>query len=474
MVRLEEYFTMLTYSFVDIGSDTLYEHLYKCIKSDIIQGNLVPGEHLPSKRAFAKNLGISTITIENAYSQLMAEGYIYSIPKKGYFVSDITNAARSKNILSTENIQLSSGNSAYFADFTSNQTSNDNFPFSIWVKLMREIISDNRLELMTNPPCGGILCLREAIAGYLKQFRGMVVSPEQIIIGAGTEYLYGLIIQLLGYDKIYAVENPGYKKISQIYESNHVQCYHTNMDKHGIIMSELEDINAHIVHISPSHHFPTGITTPISRRYELLGWASKSDLRYIIEDDYDSEFRFTGKPIPALQSIDLMEKVIYINTFTKSLASTIRISYMVLPKHLVNRFYSKMNFYSCTVSNFEQYTLAKFIKEGYLEKHINRMRNFYHIQRDNLLDIIKKSPLSAYATISEEDSGLHFLLHIDTDIPDDIFIQKAEQAGIKLSSLSQYYSNAPDYSEHTYIINYSFVNTKRMGEAIARIYNCLR
>ncbi len=465
---------MLTYSFTDIGSDSLYEHLYKCIKNDILQGILKPGMKLPSKRSFSKNLGISTITIENAYAQLIAEGYIYSLPKKGYFVTDIKEPKQqAKSALSIENVKLSSGYSPYFADFTSNQTNPDNFPFSIWAKLIRELLSDNHIDLMTNPPCGGILCLREAIAEHLKQFRGMTVSPEQIIIGAGTEYLYGLLIQLLGFDKNYAVENPGYNKISQIYNSNNVACKFIDMDKDGVIISELENNNIDVIHLSPSHHFPTGIIMPIGRRYELLGWASKSDSHYIIEDDYDSEFRLTGQPIPTLQSIDITEKVIYINTFTKSLASTVRISYMVLPKHLINSFYSKLNFYSCTVSNFEQYTLARFIKEGYFEKHINRMRNYYHSQRDFLLDIIKKSPLSSYVNISEEDAGLHFLMQIKTDISDNSFIQRAAQNGIKLSCLSQYYVDAPKSVEHIFIINYSFVKKEIIETAIQKLSKCL-
>ncbi|MEG1537305.1 MAG: PLP-dependent aminotransferase family protein [Clostridiales bacterium] len=464
---------MLTYTFTDIGSDFLYEHLYKCIKNDILQGVLAPEEKLPSKRAFAKNLGISTITIENAYAQLTSEGYIYSLPKKGYFVTDIKNPLPVHAVLSNENVNFASGDLEYFADFASNQTDSDNFPFSIWSKLMRELLNDNRVALMTNPPCGGILHLREAIADHLKQFRGITVFPEQIIIGAGTEYLYGLLIQLLGHDKIYAVENPGYQTIFKIYSSNHVVCKCVNMDQHGVDISELENSHADIIHLSPSHHFPTGIVTPISRRYELLGWASKADSRYIVEDDYDSEFRLTGKPIPALQNIDAMEKVIYINTFTKSLSSTVRISYMVLPKHLVNIFYSRLNFYSCTVSNFEQYTLARFIKEGYFEKHINRMRNFYHAQRDLLLESIKKSPLSSYVTISEEDAGLHFLMRVQTAIPDAVLIRKAAQNGIKLSCLSQYYVDDQQNAEHIFIINYSFIKRERVDEAIQRLYQCL-
>ena len=465
---------MITYSFTDIGSDSLYIHLYKCIKNDILQDILHAGEKLPSKRSLAKNLNISVITIENAYAQLIAEGYVYSIPKKGFFVADIKSLHKKEEpILSTENVQLSSSKSNYLADFTSNQTSSEHFPFSIWAKLTRELLTHNQSELLTNPPCGGILPLRESIAKHLKDFRNMTVSPEQIIIGAGTEYLYGLLIQLLGFDKHYAVEDPGYSKISQIYESHCILCDFVSMDSFGVNIADLEKQNIDIIHISPSHHFPTGTVMPISRRYELLGWAAKSDMRYIIEDDYDSEYRLSGQPIPTLQSIDIQEKVIYMNTFTKTLASTIRISYMVLPKHLVNTFYSRLYFYSCTVSNFEQYILARFISEGYFEKHINRMRNYYHSKRDLLLHTIYNSPLAAYATISEENAGLHFLLKLKTNLSDKEFLQRMEHSGIKLSSLSQYYQVPPEAAEHIFIINYSFVAEENLEKAIQMIYRAL-
>ena len=289
---------MLTYSFADLGSDSLYEHLYKCMKNDIVKGLLPAGMKLPSKRSFSKNLGISVITVENAYAQLIAEGYVYSIPKKGFFVVDLSSIVPEHSAaLSNETVEMSAGDNSYFVDFTNNQTSISNFPFSIWAKLIRELLNENQQELVTNPPCGGVYALREAIAGHLKAFRGMNVSPEQVIVGAGTEYLYGLLIQLLGFDKTYAVEEPGYDKISHIYESHHAACRYIPMDHAGIQVTALESSHVDVIHISPSHHFPTGIIMPVSRRYELLGWASKASSHYIIEDDYDSEFRLTGQAI---------------------------------------------------------------------------------------------------------------------------------------------------------------------------------
>lgn len=464
---------MLTYSFENIGHTPLYEHLYKCIKNDIMNGTLPAGTKLPSKRSFASNLGVSAITVENAYAQLLSEGYIYSRPKKGYYVSTFSRSLLPPQAMPETAVALPEARPVFFADFSSNQTRPDNFPFSVWAKLMRETMQERNSELMTKPPCGGIFELREAIASHLKQFRDMQVQPEQIFVGAGTEYLYGLLVQLLGFDKVYAIENPGYEKIAQIYESYQVRRRFIDMEDCGIRMDRLEESGANVVHISPSHHFPTGIITPVSRRYELLGWAAKSDSRYIIEDDYDSEFRLTGKPIPALQSIDLMEKVIYINTFSKSLTSTMRISYMVLPPGLAQRFLEQMSFYSCTVSNFEQYALMRFIREGYLEKHINRMRNYYHRQRDALLDAIKKSPLSSRVTITEEDSGLHFLMKIDTALSDTELMEKAREKGLRLTALSRYYHRPDSDVEHIFIINYSYLETEHIPEAIRRLYQCL-
>lgn len=466
---------MITYSFTDAGNTALYEHLYKCIKNDILNGALTAGEKLPSKRSFAKNLGISVITVETAYEMLASEGYIYSIPKRGFFVTDFNN-----NIIPVP-AQKSNKNSYIIekepaqnclVDFTSNQTPPSLFPFTVWAKLIREVLRGRQQELLVNSPCGGILELRRAIANHLRDFRGMQVSPEQIIVGAGTEYLYGLLIQLLGSDKQYAVENPGYRKISQIYKSHNVNCSFISMDESGVKIDELKKSKTDVIHISPSHHFPTGTVMPISRRYELLNWASESDSRYIIEDDYDSELRLSGQPISPLQSIDVSEKVIYMNTFTKTLASTIRISYMVLPPHLLKAYYENLSFYSCTVSNFEQYTLAEFIDGGHFEKHINRMRNFYHHKRDDVVNMINSSPLERYVKISKENAGLHFLMKIDINKPDEEFTRSLLKKGVKLAPLSAYFTGDENSSENIFVINYSSADNDKIEEALEKIYEC--
>lgn len=461
---------MLTYSFENRGNDSLYEFLYKQIKKDILSGALSAGEKLPSKRSLAKNLNISTITVENSYNQLMAEGYLYSVPKSGFYVSDITSLEPLEKNRPERPQKTASETRDYFADFANNSTVADTFPFATWTKLTRMTMSDYAKELMVRSPSGGITILRETIADYLYQFRGMYVEPEQIIIGAGTEYLYGIIIQLLGRDKVYAVEDPGYQKITHIYEANNVSCLHIPMDANGVDIHALSKASADILHISPSHHFPTGIVTPISRRYELLSWASETAGRYIIEDDYDSEFRLVGKPIPSLQSIDAAGKVIYINTFSKSLSSTIRISYMVLPKALAEKYATELNFYACTVSNFDQYTLFQFIEQGYLEKHINRMRNYYRIQRNTILSCIRKQKYYHKVKIKEENAGLHFLLEVDTSLSDEELIEKAVHKGIHISCLSQFFYNKKQAKEHTIIINYSGMQPECIPNAVDLLF----
>lgn len=466
---------MLTYSFENKGKESLYEFLYKSIRDDILSEKLHKQEKLPSKRALAEHLGISTITVENAYNQLVAEGYIYSRPKSGYYVSPIDSpklyVVADKNVYPA--VKESEDIKNYKADFTNNAATQESFPFVSWAKLMRQTISDKREQLVQNSPSVGVRELRMAISDYLFQFRGMRVDPDCIVIGAGTEYLYSMIIQLLGRDKKYALEDPGYRKIAQIYAANNVSFDYIPLDGDGVDKKALEESSAQVLHISPSHHFPTGIVTPVSRRYELLSWAGECDDRYIIEDDYDSEFRFTGKPIPSLQSIDTLDKVIYINTFSKSLASTIRISYMVLPKALMERYKKELSFYACTVSTFEQYTLAAFICQGYFEKHINRMRNYYRTQRDSVMTAIKRHPLYSRVSIKEEDSGLHFLMEVETKLSDGELTLRAREKGVNLSFLSQYYRDSESAPQHTLIINYSGLTKDGTDKAIEKLFECL-
>lgn len=464
---------MLTYNISQIDGP-IYKGLYELIKADIKSGKLKSQEKMPSKRSFAKNLGISTISVENAYDQLISEGYIYTLPKKGYFVSEISDILQIPNLPKPKtaiNIPQEAKNIQF--DFSSNQIETSSFPFSVWAKVIRETISQKEEELLKVSPCGGVKELREAISQHLSSFRGMSVNADQIIVGAGTEYLYGLLIKLLGKDKVYCIENPGYNKLAKIYQSNDVICKYASMDDGGIIVDDLCRLNANIAHVSPTHHFPTGITMPVSRRYELLAWANQASDRFIIEDDYDSEFRLNGKPIPPLQSLDVSGKIIYMNTFSKSLTSTIRISYMVLPEQLANRFYETLGFYSCTVSTFEQYALAAFINQGYFEKHINRMRLYYGRKRTKVIQLIKSTFTQEQCCILENDSGLHFILELNTKLSDKEIKEKLLEQNIKISSVTDFNLDENKADKHQFILNYSSIDFGKLSSAIKQLKEIL-
>lgn len=466
---------MLTYSFTNLEGESMYTHLYKCIKNDITSGVLHANEKLPSKRMLAKNLGISLITVENAYAQLSVEGYIYSEPKRGYYVACLEQQTPIKSTVKTAPKITLRPVSQVFANFAKSSVPPDTFPYNIWARLLRNTLTTvDEHALISDTSAGGVLPLRQALARHLYQFRGMNVSPEQIIIGAGTQTLYNLIVQLLGRSNVYALENPGYPQLAAIYQANNVFCRYLPMDKQGICADVLENSGADILHISPSHQFPTGIVMPVSRRYELLRWAAKKSSRYIIEDDYDCEFRLYGRPIPTLQSIDTEEKVIYINTFSKTLAPTFRISYMLLPAHLASLFYNKLGFYSCTVSNFEQFTLAKFIDDGYFERHINRMRTYYRSKRDQLLHYLAQSEIASALTVEGENSGLHFLLHLATNTNDEELKKAAATQGIAIKFLSDYYHDKINDNSHTMLMNYTGLEDEKLYPALDKLFNILK
>ncbi|MBP1759058.1 MAG: GntR family transcriptional regulator [Firmicutes bacterium] len=465
---------MLTYSFDSQVPGSMYEHLYRCIREDIVTGKLAAHEKLPSKRSFAKNLGVSNTTVENAYTQLVIEGYLYAKPKRGFFVSALDRQPKPPPPPPSRIAVTDRERGDYFADLTDSGVAADLFPFSVWLRLLRQVMAvEDEKTLLTDRPAGGMLQLREAIAEHLRAFRGMRVSPEQIIVGAGTEYLYSVLIQLLGRHRIYGVEDPGPLRLTRIYERNDVDCRHIPLDEGGVHPRALYESGAEVLHITPSHHFPTGLVMPVSRRYELLAWAAEGDGRYIIEDDYDCEFRLSGRPIPTFQSIDEGERVIYINNFSQSLAPAFRISYLVLPWHLVRRFYDTLGFDSGTVSCFEQLTLARFLFEGHFERHINRMRNHYRFLRDSFISEIRRGPLGEYVQITQEDSGVHFLMKVNTYQTDVDLLQAAQAEGLRLSAVSQYYHDTGTREEHVLVINYSGLPAEKLPETARRLCRCI-
>ena len=436
---------MITYELDKSNPEPLYVQIYTRIKEDIEAGAIKADEKLPSKRNFAQNLGVSVITVENAYNQLIAEGYIRSVPQKGYFAEKLgVNFAADKSAEQSHLPPVS----------RSSDDENKLFPFTIWAKLMREELSGNQTRLLKKPSFEGVYELRAAISHHLKQFRNITAAPEQIIIGAGSEYLYMLMNILFGNNYVFAVEEPGYSKIAEIYANYGIKCERIPVLSDGIDIDFLKKIDANIIHISPSHHFPTGVITSVGKRYSLLEWASGSSDRFIIEDDYDSEFRLAGKPIPSMYSIDVMDKVIYMNTFSKSLASSIRISYMVLPPKFLRKYKEKLGFCSCPVSTFEQYALARFIDEGYFEKHINRMRVHYKKCRGDLFSRMKKFDIFKNSVISGEDSGLHCIVEFQTNLSDEELLREVLALGFRATMIKNYYHNSANQDFHTLIFPY--------------------
>ena len=451
---------MRTYTLKKQPGLPLYEALYRAIREDILTGTLLPGEKLPSKRALASNLEVGKTTVEAAYAQLLEEGYISSRERSGFFVEAVEPQKKARPVQPvTESVPLPRQG----ADLTGNGTGQ--FPFSVWIRLQREGILDYGERLLLPVDSRGAPETRTAIAKNLGDFRGMTVDPENILIGAGTDFLYNLLLQLLGQDKVYGVEDPGYGKIRKIYAAGGVRCLPIPMDESGIRPDSLG--GARVLHISPSHHFPTGIVMPLHRRRALIDWARRTD-GFIIEDDYDTEFRFRGHPLPPMQTMD-PERVIYMNTFSKTLFPSIRISYMVLPAGLMARFREKLGFYGCTVPSFEQYTLARFLDRGYFEKHINRMRKFYRARRNRVIAMLAGCPAAGKFTILEQDAGLHFLLKVETALDDNALTALFAQSGLRVQPLGSFYTSPREDCRGMLVINYSAVDEKALEEGLGKL-----
>ena len=473
---------MLTYDLEKRGELPRYDYLYRCIKGDILSGRLGPGERLPSKRALAAHLGTAVATVENAYAQLLAEGYLVSRQRAGYYVAQVESRAGSACPAEVGTCGAEAGPwgerrggeappRPWLLDLRGSGGGIEGFPFSVWARLTRRVLSERGPALLRAVPHSGVPELREALARHLYELRGIRARPEQIVVGAGAEYLYNLLVQLLGRERGYGLEDPGYSRAWQVYTLNEAQCRFLPVDGAGVPPEALEGSGVQVLHLSPNHQFPTGAVTPIPRRQAMLRWAGAGD-RYLIEDDYDSEFRFSGRPIPPLQSIDQGGKVLYLNTFSRTLAPSLRIGYLVLPPALVGRYREKLGFYACTVPAIEQHTLALFLSEGYFESHLNRMRVFYRGRRDRVLEAVQDSPLAGRCRPLREEAGLHFLLELDTDVPDRELARRGEEAGLRLSFLTDYQRQEGSAPAHTLVVHYPALAPEGLGrglEVLARL-----
>ncbi len=485
---------MLDYNLAEKGDCALYEYLYRRIKADITSGAIEAGDRLPSKRALAQHLGVSVVTVEASYAQLVAEGYVYSRPKSGYFACELprpaggaqaqAQTARRTTRIADPQVDGAAGDDTLLVDLTGASAPLDVSAARLWSRELRAALAQEPEEALFSPtPVQGAPRLQEAIAGHLRQTRGMAVDPACVVVAAGAQVLDNMLVQLLGRGRVFAVEDPGYLRLTSLYQANNVQVEHIALDREGIRLDELLASRASVVHIMPSHQFPTGRVTSISRRYELLSWANAGETdpdgparaqdRWIIEDDYDCEFRLAGRPVPSLASIDAEGRVIYTNTFSKSLNAGLRLAYMVLPPQLQERFSAQLTYLSPTVSSVEQITLARLLESGAYERHVMRVRKQQREVRDVLLDAIKGSSAGSRLHVEEADSGLHFVLAVETAKNEAQVAADACAAGCALAPLSGFAHLSVNKTQadglNRFVIQYNGIDTNDVPRAVDAI-----
>jgi len=432
------------------SASSLYMQIYDGLKQDLISGLVPAGTRLSSKRLLASQLGVSVNTVDSAYQQLVSEGYLEAHAKSGYFVCDlgenISRAEASVNAYSDSGTAVSAdtdyaaGSKSSVIDFSPNGVDLSALPLSKIKKTIRDVFETAGVQAFAGCDPQGAEVLRNALCKYLRESRGLICRPEQIILGAGTDYILQLLIQILRsmHDVMtVAMENPVYNKAYQIFTGLQVTVELIPLDKSGIHMESLSASRSNIVYTTPSHQFPLGIIMPVNRRTELLAWASAVPGRYIIEDDYDSEFRYAGRPIPAISGLDAQNTVIYLGTFSKSIAPSVRISYLVVPPDLLKAYKKNLSYYNTTINHPDQLILAKFINSGDFERHINRMRTTYRRKRDLFVQAL--APYKDKLLISGTDAGLHLLCCVKNGMTEEELVGNAKNAATKVYGISSYY-----------------------------------
>ncbi|MEG1139523.1 MAG: PLP-dependent aminotransferase family protein [Lachnospiraceae bacterium] len=451
------------------SKESLYQQIYEYFKEEIQSANCIPGEKLPSTRMLAKKLQISRNTVDMAYEQLEAEGYIESIPCSGYYVNNIEDLYCPPKVHYTQGGQAEKED--IYWDFTKSDVDLSHFPFQAWRKVNKKVF-EQETSIFQAGDAFGEPGLRNAIASYLHQARGVNCKAENIIVGAGNEYLLLLLRTILKGELIVGMENPTYYQAYHAMHSAGCTMEAIEMDDSGILVSELKQTKANLVYVMPSHQFPIGAVMPISRRMELLAWANEGE-RYIIEDDYDSEFRYKGRPIPALQGYDRMGKVIYLGTFSKSIAPAIRVSYMVLPEKLMIRYKEECGLFSITVSKMQQELITQFLNEGYFERNLNKMRTLYKGKRDLLLNQLKYLPENC--RVYGENAGLHLLVEIDTPNSESHIIHCLKEEKMKVEGLQNYYiGKKKEEYKPTLILNYGHLEPEEIRKSTEKLQQVLR
>ena len=443
----------------------LYEQLYRSLAAEMRTGAISAGTRMPGKRRLAAELSVSVNTVDAAYQMLAAEGYLEARERSGFYVQEYLALPESAAPAAPPKAEAVPKQRPIRYDLSTRGVDPGLFPFRTWARLQKELLYSSP-ELLTHGDAQGDLALRQALAGYLEEYRGVRCGAHQIVVGAGLEYLLGLLAPLLPGPA--AVENPGYPRAKQVLENNGVACCCLPVDEDGLSIRALSDSGAAVCYVTPSHQFPTGVTMPAGRRAELLHWAARCPgRRYIIEDDYDSEFRFDTRPLPSLQGMAGADgPVVYLSTCSRSLAPGIRIAYMVLPRQLLPAWRAKYRIYSGTVSRFEQQTLARFIREGYFTRHLARERVAYKARRDALAASLRAAFAPDELTLTGLHTGLHLLARLKNAPPDAALHAAAKAQGVALSLLSDYdlTGGEQDFSG-TFVLGYGSLSEASFPEA---------
>lgn len=456
----------LTLSLNPDAKKPMYEQLYRYFVSEIHAGRLPKGEKLPSKRALCAHLGVSGSTVETAYALLVSEGYVYAKPQSGYYVSDFVAfeaAVEPGAVLPSSAAEPDDAVPDQEFDFSTASVDTRLFPYSSWAKLNKEVVYASP-ELLQRGERQGDATLREALCAFLSEYRGVKCTPEQVVVGAGMEYLSGLLLQLFPQDAVFGVEDPGYVTMSQTIRSFGRELRFLPLDGDGLSVSALEESDVSVAYVTPSHQFPMGITMPASRRSRLLRWAAGASERWIIEDDYDSEFRYGARPVPAMQGMDSHGRVVYAGTFSRSLAPSVRIAYLVLPPALLERYRRLSGYRLSTVSRYEQAVMARFLSEGYYARYLRRVGNLYRKRREALLPALEAIE---GVRVSGSGGGLHFLL-TNERFSEPELLSRAMEQGIALRGLSAYCHRC-EALPSTLVVGYGGLDDAKIHAAAERL-----
>lgn len=451
----------------------LYIQLYQGIKKLIQENKLKKDERLPSKRQLAQVNGISMNTVINAYNQLLTEGYIYSIERSGYYISDIQLQFNIPTSNSPKTISASSTlESNILYDLARSTADTTVYPFSIFRKIYSDLLKEENDRILKVVDGRGLEQLRLSLHRYIEKSRGVPCHPDQILIGSSSYMLFNTLIDLLDDPNSIGIENPGYHGLNPLFTQKGLSIEPIKLDQYGLSLNELNRSNTSILYLTPNHQFPTGTIMPLERRQQILSWANKDKKRFIVEDDYDSEFKYSGIPVPSLSSLDTNQKVIYMGSFSRVLSTGLRISYMVLPKPLLNRYLERNSHLISPINTLEQWALHYFIQDGHLERHLNQARSFYKKKRDKLIQSIQS--FDKQADIQDSSTGLHILFTPSIHFNGNQMKTDLVNRGIQLKLLSDFYYEWQKASSNTIFISFSSLPIKKIDNVVETIYSVIK